>query len=87
MGIKVVIEFQAKPGERSKLKSTLEEISATHAWQRRGSWAAWCTSPSTPRTAWSRSLTGGPPRPRHQRWSRPCPQASMHPCSIWRQLR
>src|SRR5262245_50482249 len=30
MGIKVVIEFQAKPGERSKLKSTLEEISATH---------------------------------------------------------
>jgi hypothetical protein len=30
MGIKVVIEFQAKPGQRSKLKSSLEEISATH---------------------------------------------------------
>jgi quinol monooxygenase YgiN len=30
MGIKVVIEFQAKPGERSELKRTLREISATH---------------------------------------------------------
>ena len=30
MGIKVIIEFQAKPGERSKLKSLLAEISATH---------------------------------------------------------
>lgn len=30
MGIKVVIEFQAQPGERSKLKRTLEEISAAH---------------------------------------------------------
>ena len=28
MGIKVVIEFQAKPGQRAKLKSSLEEISA-----------------------------------------------------------
>jgi len=31
MAIKVVIEFQAKPGERSNLKALLREISATHA--------------------------------------------------------
>ena len=30
MAIKVVVEFQAKPGERSKLKSLLREISSTH---------------------------------------------------------
>ena len=30
MAIKVVIEFQAKPGERAQLKQLLESISATH---------------------------------------------------------
>ncbi len=30
MAIKVVIEFQARPGGRAELKSLLEEISATH---------------------------------------------------------
>ena len=30
MRIKVVIEFQAKPGERAKLKELLAEISAAH---------------------------------------------------------
>jgi quinol monooxygenase YgiN len=30
MGIKVVIEFQARPGERAALKSSLEQISAQH---------------------------------------------------------
>ena len=30
MPIKVVVEFQAKPGERAKLKSLLESISKTH---------------------------------------------------------
>ena len=30
MTIKVVIEFQAKPGERSRLTSVLREISSTH---------------------------------------------------------
>jgi quinol monooxygenase YgiN len=30
MPIKVVVEFQAKPGERAKLKSLLAGISATH---------------------------------------------------------
>jgi len=30
MAIKVIVEFQAKPGERSKLKSLLREISSTH---------------------------------------------------------
>lgn len=30
MAIKVVIEFQAKPGERAKLRSLLSSISATH---------------------------------------------------------
>lgn len=30
MAIKVVVEFQAKPGERSKLKNLLREISSTH---------------------------------------------------------
>lgn len=30
MAIKVVIEFQAKPGARGELKSLLENISATH---------------------------------------------------------
>lgn len=30
MAIKVVVEFQAKPGERSKLKSLLREISSAH---------------------------------------------------------
>lgn len=30
MAIKVVVEFLAKPGERSKLKSLLQEISSTY---------------------------------------------------------
>jgi quinol monooxygenase YgiN len=30
MPIKVVIEFQARPGERPELKHLLEDISATH---------------------------------------------------------
>ena len=30
MAIKVIVEFQAKPGERSKLKSLLREISSTY---------------------------------------------------------
>ena len=30
MSIKVVVEFQAKPGARAKLKSLLANISATH---------------------------------------------------------
>jgi quinol monooxygenase YgiN len=30
MPIKVIVEFQARPGARAELKSLLEEISATH---------------------------------------------------------
>lgn len=30
MAIKVVVEFQAKPGERERLKALLASISATH---------------------------------------------------------
>ena len=30
MPIKVIVEFQAKPGARAELKSLLERISATH---------------------------------------------------------
>lgn len=36
MTIKVVVEFQAKPGERAKLKNLLREISATHGPTARG---------------------------------------------------
>ena len=71
MGIKVIVEFQAKPGARAELKSLLESITKTHGRAHRASSAARCTSNSTALTDWLRLPSGSPQRRRLLPWSRP----------------